>query len=285
MSQTHTDSSSAQSAPPSPATTMTSTHTDHAADNSLDDIFGSSPPRSERELHAPHRAAEETTASASAPRSTAEPSDLPSLRRQHVTAGYRDGVSMAKGQHVQEGFDAGFPVGAQMGMRAGTILGIMEGLLRGFEERSGPGVVKKPAVRGGAATSTRESKDQENTDEVAEVRQQKREHVRALYQAALKELDVQAVFAGAGVEGAPAVPVEVVPESKSKEGESAEVQLARKGDVVLSKWEGRVAVPRWEENMEALEMKEKEKEENKGESESAGLGGAGAIAAQAVEQS
>jgi hypothetical protein len=201
---------------------------------------------------------------------------------------------MAKGQYVQDGFDAGFPVGAQMGMRAGTILGIMEGLLRGFEERSGPGVVKKPVVRGGTATSAGSTSTQEgkgNMDEVAELRRQKREQVRSLYQAALKELDVQAVFAGAGGEGAaaPEMPAEVVPESKSKEGESAEAQLARKGDVVISKWEGRVAVHRWEENMEALEMKEKEKEkENKGESvdsASASAFGAGASAAQAVEQS
>jgi hypothetical protein len=129
------------------------------------------------------------------------------------------------------------------------------------------------------------------------VHRQKREQVRSLYQAALKELDVQAVFAGAGSEGAaaPEMPAEVVPGSKSKEGESAEAQLARKGDVVISKWEGRVAVHRWEENMEALEMKEKENEkekENKGEnadSASATASGAGASAgasaAQAVEQS
>jgi hypothetical protein len=275
---------------------MSSTHTDNAADNSLDDIFGSSPPRNERELRAPQHAANTTTASASAPGSTTEPSDLPSLRRQHVTAGYRDGVSMAKGQYVQDGFDAGFPVGAQMGMRAGTILGIMEGLLRGFEERSGPGVVKKLVVRGGTATSGDSTSTQQgkgNMDEVAELHRQKREQVRSLYQAALKELDVQAVFAGAGGEGAavPEMPAEVVPGSKSKEGESAEAQLARKGDVVISKWEGRVAVHRWEENMEALEMKEKEKEkekENKGESAnsaSASASGAGASAAQAVEQS
>jgi hypothetical protein len=198
---------------------------------------------------------------------------------------------MAKGQHVQDGFDAGFPVGAQMGMRAGTILGIMEGLLRGFEERSGPGVVKKPVVRSGTATSGGSTSTQEgkgNMDEVAELHRQRREQVRSLYQAALKELDVQAVFAGAGGEGAAAsgMPVEVVPESKSKEGESAEAQLARKGDVVISKWERRVAVPRWEENMEALEMKEKEKEnKSKGERTSASAFGAGASAAQAVEQS
>ncbi|KAJ5780409.1 Essential protein Yae1 N-terminal [Penicillium paradoxum] len=246
MSLTPTGSDSAQSAPASPETTMTSTQTDDpAVDNSLDDIFGSSPPRSERELDTARAAA----ASAS---TSAEPSDLPSLRRQHVTAGYRDGTASSKGAHVQEGFDAGFPVGAQMGMRAGTVLGIMEGLLRGFEERSGPGAVKKP-VRGNPATSG--SGDMGNTDEITELRRQKREQLRTLYETALNELDVQAVFAEGGG------PAEVAAPGKAEE-ERAEVQLARRGDVILSKWERRVDVPKWEENMEALEMK---KDESKGD--------------------
>ncbi|OQE24108.1 hypothetical protein PENFLA_c010G03242 [Penicillium flavigenum] len=239
---TNTDSSSAQSAPSSPATTM-STQDNPAVDNdnSLDDIFGSSPPQNT--LNAP---LPPTTATSQ----STEPSDLPSLRRQHVTAGYRDGTSASKGAHVQEGFDGGFPVGAQLGMRAGTVLGIMEGLLRGFEERSGPGVVKKP-VRGQSAAST----GTDGNTEIAELRRQKREQLRVLYEAALKELDVQAVFAEAG--GAP----EIAPRAEDGEEERAEVQLGRKGDVVIAKWEGRVGVPGWEENMEALEMKE----EGKGE--------------------
>ena len=133
--------SSTPSAPLSPSTTMTSTHSDTTAamhdnphqsqspttttvDNSLDDIFGSSPPPSSG-INPP------------LPTETpAEPSDLPSLRRQHVTAGYRDGISVSKGEHVQNGFDAGFPVGGQLGMRAGTVLGILEGVLRGYECRA-----------------------------------------------------------------------------------------------------------------------------------------------------
>ncbi|OQE38482.1 hypothetical protein PENCOP_c008G05468 [Penicillium coprophilum] len=229
-----------------------SSHTqpDPTVDNSLDDIFGSSPPR------------ESTRPSTTSlnPQST-EPSDLPSLRRQHVTAGYRDGTSASKGAHVQEGFDAGFPVGAQLGMRAGTVLGIMEGLLRGLEERSGPGAVKKPAVRAGHSATASRSESTKTDDsgkiEIAELRRQKREQIRVLYEAALKDLDVQAVFAGADGAGA-----EVEPKAEDGE-EKAETQLRRKGDVVISKWEGRVDVPRWEENMEALEMKEKQ--EGKGE--------------------
>ncbi|KAJ5357781.1 hypothetical protein N7541_004939 [Penicillium brevicompactum] len=237
---------------------MASTHENE--ENSLDDIFGSSPPRSERELNAPTRAATEAS----------EPSDLPSLRRQHVTAGYRDGTSSSKGLHVQDGFDAGFPVGAQMGMRAGTVLGIMEGLLRGFEERSGPGVVKKP-VRGTAA-ATSSTGTETNDEEIAELRRVKKEQIRSLYQAALKELDVQAVFSGGERDGA----TEVVPAGQGEE--TAETQLAMKGDPVIAKWEATAAVPRWEENMEALEMKEKEKEKEEKEQGNKGEG-------QTVEQS
>jgi hypothetical protein len=140
-----------------------------------------------------------------------------------------------------------------MGMRAGTILGIMEGLLRGFEERSGPSVVKKAAARAGASAPSTE-----DATEAAELRRQKLEQVRSLYQAAVKELDVQAVFSGG--EGA----TEVVPAGQGVE-EKAETQLARKGDVVLTKWEQRVAVPSWEQNMEALEMKEVEENKSQGQ--------------------
>ncbi|KAJ5555030.1 hypothetical protein N7535_007473 [Penicillium sp. DV-2018c] len=233
-----TDSESAHSAPSSPSTTITSTHTDpDPADNSLDDIFGSSPPQTVRGLNLSHHTTSNTTSS--------EPSDLPSLRRQHVTAGYRDGTAASKGAHVQDGFDAGFPVGAQMGMRAGTVLGIMEGLLRGFEERSGPGVVKKPGVRG-ASDSTGDKKDG-----VDEVRREKREQIRTLYAAALKELDVRAVFAETG--------------SADGEGdEKAERQLARRGEGALAKWEGMVEVPRWEENMEELELEREKVAEDEG---------------------
>jgi hypothetical protein len=233
---TKTDSSSALSAPPSPATTMSSTHSDAhpTVDNSLDDIFGSSPPQETREV--PTNLEHEST-------STTEPSDLPSLRRQHVTAGYRDGVSTSKGEHVQRGFDAGFPAGAQLGMRAGTILGILEGITKGLEDRSVSGVVKKPTARGSAATRP----DEARSADMAESRRLLREQVLKMYLEATKALDVQSVFAGseAGASGVQA-------------GEPAEAQLGRKGDVVISKWEGKVAVSQWEKNMEALEMKESE---------------------------
>ncbi|KAL1859145.1 Essential protein Yae1, N terminal [Paecilomyces lecythidis] len=229
------------SAPPSPTTTMTSTQSDAgtatqehiAPDNSLDDIFGSSPPI---ESHAYSTRAQNNATESTA----AEPSDLPSLRRQHVTAGYRDGVSAAKGQFVQDGFDAGFPVGAQFGMRAGTVLGILEGVLRGLETRaSSSGPVKKPA-RSSAGKETCEE-----TQEEKEERKKKIERIRRIYSTAVRELSVQAVFGGLQAD-----------DGQGEEKEKPESRLAKKGDSVVSKWEKRVMVPNWEENLESLEMEE-----------------------------
>ncbi|KAK2074049.1 hypothetical protein P8C59_008286 [Phyllachora maydis] len=56
------------------------------------------------------------------------PSDIPRLRQEHATAGYRDGLAAAKAGSVQAGFDEGFGLGATLGLRAGRLLGLLEGL-------------------------------------------------------------------------------------------------------------------------------------------------------------
>ncbi|KKK14959.1 hypothetical protein ARAM_002607 [Aspergillus rambellii] len=195
---------------------------EHPADsNSLDDIFGSSPP------HADHDNGMTGSSTETRADRTPEPSELPSLRRQHVTAGYRDGISTSKGEHVQRGFDAGFPIGAQLGMRAGTVLGILEGVLRGYESRAGSGVVKKQRAGG--------SSMQEETPAELERRRVTREAILTVYREAGKELKNE--------------------EEEEEEEEKPETQLARKGEAVVSKWEERVRVGHWEENMDLLEMK------------------------------
>lgn len=184
--------------------------------DSLDDIFGSSPPHSD---HPPQTQPENQPL---------EPSELPSLRRQHVTAGYRDGISASKAEHVQHGFDAGFPVGAQLGMRAGTILGIIEGVMKGSESSA---VIKKPGQKS--------SPGEEDVGKSA-----KREEISRLYRQASKNLDVQAVFAD--IDG----------DKLQNEKEQPEVQLLGKGDAVLNEWEKKVPVAAWEEHvMDVLEAK------------------------------
>lgn len=56
-------------------------------------------------------------------------SDLPTVKRQHMTDGYREGLSVGKAKVMQKGFDDGYPLGVMIALRAGKILGCMEGVL------------------------------------------------------------------------------------------------------------------------------------------------------------
>jgi hypothetical protein len=213
--------------------------------DTFDDIFGSSPSPS---------ASPPPTHTAPPPPTAPppEPSDLPSLRRQHVTTGYREGISASKGTHIQDGFDAGFPVGAQLGMRAGTVLGILEGLVRGFEGDAAAGVVKK---RRPQQMQRRDGGDGDDRgDGGGEGRKEKRERILKTYRAAVKELQVEAVFAGLDGEALSGQGQGPGQEKKKKPQE----ELARKGDAALAGWEERVSVARWEENMDTLETREKD---------------------------
>lgn len=97
------------SPPPSPA------RQDEANNNNLDDVFGSAP-------------SSPTLSHATRSTRNNEPSEVPRLRSAHSTAGYRDGLTFAKGTTIQEGFDEGYGLGATMGLRIGSILGILEGI-------------------------------------------------------------------------------------------------------------------------------------------------------------
>ncbi|KAK4129183.1 hypothetical protein N657DRAFT_639752 [Parathielavia appendiculata] len=57
-----------------------------------------------------------------------EVSDIPRLSQAHTTAGYRDGITLAKARTAQQGFDEGYGLGATIGARAGQLLGVLEGL-------------------------------------------------------------------------------------------------------------------------------------------------------------
>lgn len=56
-------------------------------------------------------------------------SDLPTVKRQHMTDGYREGLSIGKAKVMQQGFDAGYPIGVAIAMRVGKVLGCIEGVL------------------------------------------------------------------------------------------------------------------------------------------------------------
>ncbi|KAK7739853.1 Essential protein Yae1, N terminal [Cytospora paraplurivora] len=92
------------------------------------------------------------------------PSDVHRLRQEHKTAGYREGITVAKATSIQAGFDEGFGLGATIGLRAGYLLGVLEGVaaatatlavpLPGRSSRAGSGAGAAPdrekAARGGA---------------------------------------------------------------------------------------------------------------------------------------
>ncbi|KAI1905628.1 Essential protein Yae1, N terminal [Ophidiomyces ophidiicola] len=180
------------SAAASPSTAVSSPAHSDGPPRGLDDIFGSSP------THTPGASPSDA---APAPGSLAEPSDVPSLRRQHVTAGYRDGIAVAKTDHVQRGFDTGFPIGAQLGVRAGVVLGVLEGLVN---------CAPQEKIMAGDDAAIEGLSD-----------------VRGLYERARKELTVRGVFGGAVEEA-----------DVGKQGEEPHTVVEKAGEAVVSKWEG-----------------------------------------------
>lgn len=101
----------------------------------LDDVFGSDgedPPFLEGEDehegggHGPPQVHTVPRGDALGPRD--HPSDIRRLRREHTTAGYRDGITVSKASSVQAGFDEGFGLGATIGLRAGHLVGVLEGI-------------------------------------------------------------------------------------------------------------------------------------------------------------
>ncbi|KAF2839047.1 hypothetical protein M501DRAFT_934200 [Patellaria atrata CBS 101060] len=100
------------------------------SDPTFDDIFGSAP--SSPSLAASNPSSSLLETSPSTPlrdwrTTSADPSDIPKLRRVHVTAGYRDGVAASKEKFLQEGFDEGFVLGAEVGREVGWVLGVLGG--------------------------------------------------------------------------------------------------------------------------------------------------------------
>jgi hypothetical protein len=183
-----------------------------SASPDLDDVWGSAPssPTLGRE------------------RAVDEPSDIPRLRAEHSTAGYRDGLGEGKAQTMQAGFDEGFSLGAVVGLRVGAVLGTLEGIC--------------------AAVLKIKSKEQEDTDLAGE-----KERMKALVVEAREALKTENVF---GVEywGKDGI-------WKFKvEGEEGEVTFNNVADAhpLLQKWELRAKeeAGRWRVDLGVLERVE-----------------------------
>lgn len=130
--------------------------------NNLSDIFSDSPPASP---------------SSTTPQHSSEPSDIPRLRRIHVTNGYREGISWSKDQALQPGFDEAYPLGAILGLRVGYLLGMLEGLCSAH--RSG-----KPQANG----------DDEKAEERMDGMRAEGSRIRELWSQAREELRIENLF-------------------------------------------------------------------------------------------
>ncbi|KAM7222531.1 hypothetical protein V8F06_002025 [Rhypophila decipiens] len=102
-------------------------------------------------------------------------SDIPRLKQEHTTAGYRDGVTIAKAASVQAGFDEGYGLGATIGAHAGRLLGLLQGLVGALSSNSNPA---------SGSGSGKDGEDPENESA----------RLQALLETATKELNVLSIF-------------------------------------------------------------------------------------------
>lgn len=144
-SHSHSPSrSSEHNAPSSPSTTVTTPDQSPGAD---DDIWDTSSdhqlPRNGSHDDNTVTGQESNPNQEGLPQRRPDPilSDLPTLRRQHMTSGYREGLAIGKAQVMQRGFDEGYPFGVGLGLRIGAVLGVIEGALAALKKvgAAGPG--------------------------------------------------------------------------------------------------------------------------------------------------
>ncbi|ETI28318.1 hypothetical protein G647_00767 [Cladophialophora carrionii CBS 160.54] len=189
-------------------------------------------------------------------------SDLPALRRQHMTDGYREGLSVGKARVMQSGFDAGYPLGVEVGLRAGNVLGVLEGVIAALtSSKSGAGSVRtaraSPAsIEGGqssratgvaAVPSSGTGGVEMTTGSTREVgnrtapNEEELSFVRALYARAQEELKISELLKGLGDDKIAAIPdaVASTTEGNLPVGGKAKTEppLPKEIEDALGKWE------------------------------------------------
>ncbi|EXJ70184.1 uncharacterized protein A1O5_06252 [Cladophialophora psammophila CBS 110553] len=183
-------------------------------------------------------------------------SDVPSLRRQHMTDGYREGLSVGKARVMQRGFDAGYPLGVELGLRVGKVLGVLEGVIHGSEGCK-PRSTGKPPEAGSSSSSTEAPlngvNDQENDDAMAAAAAAKKADdiafMTLMYSRAQKELSVSELLKSVTDETIAAIPEDASAGAvddggdqheaagRSKKAEVDAVLLPAEIEAVLEKWE------------------------------------------------
>ncbi|KAJ4420925.1 Essential protein Yae1, N terminal [Neurospora sp. IMI 360204] len=141
----------------------------------LDDVWGDGDDSHSHshDHHHHHHHHHESTARSRGHGGHHHPSDVPRLQQEHTTAGYRDGITVAKAEHVQAGFDEGFGLGATIGAVAGQLLGVLEGL--------------SFAVVSSAKGRPQQDHEEEEEEDI-------REKVKKLLAEAEKDLSVQSIY-------------------------------------------------------------------------------------------
>lgn len=75
------------------------------------------------------------------------PSDMHRLQQEHTTAGYRDGIAVAKASSIQAGFDEGFSLGGTIGLKVGRLLGLLEGIVGALSGEHAPALELEAASK------------------------------------------------------------------------------------------------------------------------------------------
>ncbi|KAK1757334.1 hypothetical protein QBC47DRAFT_399673 [Echria macrotheca] len=221
MSTSHTPHRSPSPIPDHNHTTTQDTTTT-TTNNNLDDVWGDDDDNNNEPHHHQHHP------------QNLHSSDIPRLQHDHSTAGYRDGIALAKASSVQAGFDEGYSLGATIGLRAGKVLGVLEGLVFSFSSSS---------------SSSSSSHTQES------------ERLRGLLEDARRELDVRRIFSGEywGEDGI--WRYDVVGEG-DRDGEGVVFGDVAGGHPLIQKWEGVVRMEggRWGVDWDVLRGEEGERE-------------------------
>ncbi|KIX06173.1 uncharacterized protein Z518_04147 [Rhinocladiella mackenziei CBS 650.93] len=202
----------------SPSTTVTTPEQSPGAD---DEIWDTSPdPRYGHDVGVPQETEDQRT-DATQPRTRAAGeilSDIPTLRRQHMTAGYREGLSVGKAQVIQRGFDEGYPFGMEIGLRVGTVLGVLEGAVSAISKHSSSSMAASASAVAGYG-------EENENDRASRV-----EFVTKLYERAKRELKISELMKDMDDEKIAAL-------SEITHGEGERKLLPQEIEVVVAQWE------------------------------------------------
>lgn len=180
-------------------TTQSAYHTGHETEDEnlsnrdLDDVWGDDGDDGiSTSTFAPPLPDSRPPAAVGGGRVQAEVSDIPRLKQEHTTAGYRDGVTVAKAASVQAGFDEGYGLGASIGAHAGRLLGVLTGLIGAVATPTPTPPASSSSSSSPTTTKTPTEKSGSGSEQEAGEREATR--LQLLLKMATQELSVLSIF-------------------------------------------------------------------------------------------